>query len=259
VRALARLAGRLLPLRALASRALAGRALVVAFHRVNDVSAGDGLTLGAADFERYCGFFADHFDVVPLGALLERLERGRALDRQLAITFDDGYRDNYEVAAPILARRGLPATFFVTTGFLESKIVAPWDRALAAPPGWMSWDQVRSLHAQGFAIGCHTVDHVDLGRVAGEAARSQLREAREALRERVGTGGELFAYPFGRRENLTEENRALVRELGFRCCASCFGGLVGPGTSPFHLPRAAISSWYASPDRFALDLALGRV
>jgi peptidoglycan/xylan/chitin deacetylase (PgdA/CDA1 family) len=256
---LAAAAARLLPVRALASRSLRGRALVVALHRVNDVNAGDGLTLGTTDFDTYCRFFADHCDVVPLGEIVERLERGAALDRQVAITFDDGYRDNYENAAPVLARHGLPATFFVTTGFIETDVVAPWDRELPVPPGWMSWEEVRKLHEWGFAIGSHTIDHVDLGRVGEDAARRQLSGSRAMLRERLGVDSDLFAYPFGGRDNMTDENRSLVRELGFRCCASCFGGLVESRTSPFRLPRVALSSWYASADRFALDLALDRL
>jgi len=253
------LATSILPIRRMASRALRGRAMVVALHRVNDVNAGDGLTLSADQFEDHCGFLSDHFDVVPLAEIVQRLASSAPLDGQVAITFDDGYRDNAEIAAPILARYGLPATFFVTTGFIGSEIVAPWDAELAVAPGWMTWDQVRELHDQGFSIGGHTVDHVDLGQQAGDTAMRQLTASRNTLFEQLATETELFAYPFGRRDNMTEANRLLVREAGFRCCASCFGGLVEAGTNPFALPRVAITSWLASPDTFAFDMALGRL
>lgn len=249
----------ILPVRSMAARALRGRAMVVALHRVNDVNAGDGLTLSPEQFEDHCHFLADSFDVVPLDQIVGRLEQGASFDRHVAITFDDGYLDNFEIAAPILTRYGLPATFFVTTGFIGTETVAPWDRHMATAPGWMNWDQVRGLHDQGFAIGAHTVDHLDLGEIAGDTARKQLTDSRDTLRERLGTGVEFFAYPFGRRENMSEENRALVREVGFRCCVSCFGGVIEPGTNPYVLPRIGINSWHASPDSLALDLALGRL
>ena len=79
----------------------------------------------AAHFDALMGLVASSFTVVPLGEAAARLQAGsgngsRALPRgALAITFDDGYADNAEVALPILARRGLPATFFVATGFLD--------------------------------------------------------------------------------------------------------------------------------------------
>jgi peptidoglycan/xylan/chitin deacetylase (PgdA/CDA1 family) len=93
----------------------------------------------------------------------------------LSITFDDGYRDNYEVAAPILKRLDLPATFFVTTGFIGTRRVAPWDQNLVRQPGWMDWDQVRSLASQGFEIGCHTDTHIDMGTADEQTVRAGWR------------------------------------------------------------------------------------
>ena len=252
-------ASRLLPTGTLARHRLRDSALVLAFHRVNDRSAGDGLTLSVRDFDAYCRFLGDHLEVVRLEDIIERLEASGPLTGQLAITFDDGYRDNFDEAAPILERYGLPATFFVTTDFIETDTVAPWDRDLAEPPGWMTWEQVRSLLRRGFDIGAHTMSHVDLGQVSTDDAHAQITGSREVLRERLDTQIDLFAYPFGQRANITEENRALVREAGYRCCASCFGGVIGARTDPMNLPRVAVSSWYASPRRLAFDLALGRV
>ena len=80
---------------------LRNTALVVAFHRVQETTAdADGLTVDVATFERYGRFFRDHFRVTPLRVLVDKLERGLGVDRELAITFDDGYRDNFEQAAP---------------------------------------------------------------------------------------------------------------------------------------------------------------
>jgi hypothetical protein len=69
---------------------------------------------------------------------------------------------------------------------------------------------------------------------------------------------ELFAYPYGRLDNLADANREVVRDAGFRCCCSCFGGVLVRGTDPFHLVRVPISPRYESPDQFGLDVALGR-
>src|SRR5580765_3543579 len=74
---------------------------VVAFHRVTDQLAADGLTCGPAKFEAFCRFFARHFRVLPLSEQIAACRTGRDVGGTLSITFDDGYLDNVEVAAPI--------------------------------------------------------------------------------------------------------------------------------------------------------------
>jgi len=97
--------------------------VVVAFHRVSDALAEDGITRSGRDFERFCRFFRANFDVIPLGRFVELLEQRSSVRGALTITFDDGYLDNYEVAAPILRALRLPATFFLTTRFVGSDAV----------------------------------------------------------------------------------------------------------------------------------------
>lgn len=251
-------AGRLAVATGFHRRLLGDRGVVVAFHRVNDWSAGDGLTVSVADFDAYCAFFARAFRVVALSEFVGRLERGDSVAGLLAITFDDGYRDNFEDAAPVLRRHGLEATFFVTSSFPESQVVPWWDEEMPRPPEWMSWDQVRQLREQGFEIGAHTRTHLDLGVIEGVDAEQEIAGARQDLEGRVGGPVDLFAYPYGRAENISADNRERARQAGFRCCASCHGGLPTAATDPFQLPRVAVSSWYISPYHFGMDLIRGR-
>lgn len=128
MRTVKRLLGRSLFASHLDALLLRNAAVVVAFHRVlagADVS--DTLTVDPQTFEAFCRFFRRHFSVVPLPELIAKLERGRTLRRELAITFDDGYRDNYECAFPILRQRNAPAMFFVATGFVDEPRLPWWD------------------------------------------------------------------------------------------------------------------------------------
>ena len=237
---------------------LGSAAVIVAFHRINDTEDTDGLTIGVDMFERYCRFFRRHFRVTPLRDLVDRLERGRPLKRQLAITFDDGYRDNFENAAPVLERLGLPATFFVVTQWMGTDVVSGWDRTQSANHAWMTWEQVRSLHRRGFDIGAHTQTHADLGRISQAEATDEIFGARRELEEQLGSPVDLFAYPYGGRDNFLEPYRTLVKAAGFRCCCSGFGGDNPPGTDPFQLRRVPITPWYGSPHRFGFEVALRR-
>ena len=96
------------------------RLTILIHHRVR--RAPDPLFPGELDaehFERHLGIVSALFNVLPLAEALRRLRDGTLPARPAAITFDDGYADNAEVALPILQRHRLHATFFVSTGFLD--------------------------------------------------------------------------------------------------------------------------------------------
>jgi peptidoglycan/xylan/chitin deacetylase (PgdA/CDA1 family) len=96
------------------------RLSVLAYHRI--LPERDPLLSGepsAAEFEHRMCWVKANFDVLPLSEAVQALRRDRLPRRSLCITFDDGYADNYGIALPILRRLGLPATFFVATGYLD--------------------------------------------------------------------------------------------------------------------------------------------
>lgn len=96
------------------------RLSVLIFHRV--LHEPDALLPGemhAQRFDQLCGWLVDWFNVLPLDEAVRRLRDGCLPARAAAITFDDGYADNHDVALPILQRHGLSATFFIATGFLD--------------------------------------------------------------------------------------------------------------------------------------------
>jgi peptidoglycan/xylan/chitin deacetylase (PgdA/CDA1 family) len=234
---------------------LANAALIVTFHRVHDAWDPNGLTIGRDMFERHCRFFMRHFRVIPLRDLVDRLERGLELNRHLAITFDDGYRDNFENAAPVLQQLALPATFFVVSRWIGSDVVPWWDRKVGVRHPWMTWDQVRSLRGMGFDIGAHTRTHVDLGSTSGTEASEEIGGSKLELEERLSAPVDLFAVPYGRPDNFCPANRDLVKAAGFRGCCSCSGGVNRRGKDPFDLARIPISPWFVTPYQFGLEVA----
>jgi peptidoglycan/xylan/chitin deacetylase (PgdA/CDA1 family) len=122
----------------------------------------------------------------------------------------------------------------------------------------MTWEQVTQLHRDGFEIGAHTRTHANLGEVSGARAEWEIAGSRQQLETRLGAPVQLFAYPYGRRDNITESNRTLVRQSGFRCCASCYGGTNARAGDSFRLLRIPISSWFSTPQQLAFEVALGR-
>jgi peptidoglycan/xylan/chitin deacetylase (PgdA/CDA1 family) len=106
------------------------QARIFAYHGVSSEAADaqnfDGFFVPPAVFEAHLRTLAGHYTVLPLTELVEGLLGQRPLPaRAAALTFDDGYANNAEEAAPLLARYGLPATFFLTSGFLDGSC-QPW-------------------------------------------------------------------------------------------------------------------------------------
>ncbi len=229
------------------------RAVVVLFHRVDDRYRGNPISCTRAEFAAFLRFFRRFFRVVPLEELIARLRNGEDLGGHMTITFDDGYRDNYRYAAPELRRLGLPACFFVATELISSEHVPRWDADRGISSEWMSWDEVRELRAQGFEIGSHTMNHVDLGIASGDEARREITGSKDRLEHELGGAVPYFTYPFGNEGQITEENRKLVEEAGFSCCLSAYGGSIAVGDARFHLKRTVVSSWYLSPYQFGFE------
>ena len=232
-------------------------AVIVLFHRVNDAYPTDPLTSTTGEFEQFVRFFGRFFDVVSLTNVLDRLESGKDLRARLAITFDDGYRGNATIAAPILERHGQRACFFVTTDWIGGDHVPWWDAEKNIRTEWMTWDQVRALRKAGHDIGSHTKSHPDLGVIPPDQALPEIKGGSEQLDAELGEHSGLFAYPFGARKNMSAANQALVNQLDLRCCLSAYGGTVRPGDDPLRLKRITISDWFVSPYQFGFELVIG--
>jgi peptidoglycan/xylan/chitin deacetylase (PgdA/CDA1 family) len=127
---------------------------ILTYHRVNDDGDPFFPSVPTGVFERRMAYIARNFPVLAVEELVARIRLGGLPKNALAITFDDGYRDNLTHAAPILARYGLPATIFLATGFIGTAEVPWFDRlALAFKATRVlsfvaPWGQVVSLAKQ---------------------------------------------------------------------------------------------------------------
>ena len=109
-------------------------------------------------------------------------------EKPLVLTFDDGWADQIQNAAPVLQSEGLSATFFVIT------------RYLGELPGYMQWDDVRTLKELGHAVESHTQNHASVDQLYEQdegAALAEIWESLAVLERRLGRSERLFAYPNG--------------------------------------------------------------
>ena len=122
-------------------------AVVLVYHRVEDVPvSGLGLAVSPAHFDEHLSAVRRLGVAIPLRDVVAGRRQGRSTRRMVSLTFDDGYADNLFVAKPFLEAHGVPATVFVTTGFIGADQAFWWDRLdrIAAHTG----EDVRALRAR---------------------------------------------------------------------------------------------------------------
>ena len=226
---------------------------VLMYHAFGDRDEGDRYVISRRALSRQLrllrllGYRGVGFDEVARCLRERRLPPRRAV----AITIDDGYLDNLEVAEPVLRRHGFPATVFLVSGKLGG--VNDWtaEGALADRP-LLSAEQVDELRRRGIAIGAHTRHHPELPEQEDEAVKEEVGGSREDLRPRFGEVA-TFAYPFGL---FDERAVAAAEEAGFAGACTVEPRLVSMLDDPLRVPRVEVRAGESLP-RFLLNVWLG--
>jgi peptidoglycan/xylan/chitin deacetylase (PgdA/CDA1 family) len=216
------------------------RVVVICYHSVHP-------TLRAAArpdlFRRHLDWLKRHCTVVGLDSIRRHLTSGGEASPRpvVAITFDDGYVDNFELAYPVLVELELTATFFVVPGLTErDRSVVERMQAQRRILGLrgMSWAQIRELHDAGFGIGSHTYGHRVLAGLARHEAETEVERGKALIEERLGTEIRLFAYPFGiPGRHVTRESVEVVRAAGCTTAVAILHRRVKASDHPLLTPR----------------------
>lgn len=198
------------------------RITVLVYHRVDD-SFQDPLTVSVDQFDRHCQLLSENYSVISLKDACS-LDSYESAKPQIVITFDDGYECNHRSAMPILLKYNLPASFFVSSGFVGTKRMFEHDKAYYKDPiKVLDWDQVSELHANGFNIGSHTVNHLRCSKLGEYELEYELRESKRVIEERLNTKIEDFAFPFGGQKDFPFGKRGLLKRVGYKTCLSAYG------------------------------------
>ncbi|MEA2555378.1 MAG: hypothetical protein QOI60_709 [Actinomycetota bacterium] len=171
---------------------------VLIYHRVG---AGQGreMDLPVRTFAAQMHGLRAHADVMRLSDGLASLAAESLVRDAVAVTFDDGYREVYTNAWPVLRDLDIPATVFLPTGFMEGSSPAPIRPGAAdrgAEPRALDWTQVGEMAATGsMDLGSHSVTHREFDTLSRDEAEDEAARSKEMLIRRTGVRTELFAYP----------------------------------------------------------------
>ena len=147
-----------------------------------------------------------------LESILGSAENRSVVDKSVAITFDDGYLSNYEIALPLLAAQGATATIFVVTSWVGTK-------------GYCGWSELRALQQAGWSIQSHTRSHPFLSQLSESEVRAELETSKQDLEQHLGTPVVTLSLPNG--DYPRKPLDRLIQESGYQWVATSRWGANG--------------------------------
>jgi len=178
------------------------------------------------------------YQVVPLAELVGRVSAGQT--GHAAVTIDDGYRDCYERAFPILQSMAIPFTVFLPTSFLQTGQAEWANECRALPP--LTWGQVREMQRYGADAECHTHEHWRWSERSSEAITRDLNTSRRILEDTLDAPVSSFAYPYGQPHDIDRRGASLLSECGFRFAFTSLHTTINSIADPFRIPRISVNA-----------------
>ena len=212
---------------------------ILMYHFVTDRPAADeldwNLTVTVPDFARQVSYLrcAGYYSVT-LTQLYDAMHGGAPLpEKPIVLTFDDGYKDAYTNAFPLLRAAGFGGTFGIVTDWVGQ-------------PDYANWDQLREMVAAGMEIASHSVSHPDFGRQPDWVVRDQLSRSKQVLEQQLGIPVPFFVYPAGEPFRFGSAERQvqvaqMVHEAGYRGAVTTRPNIWQDPFQPFALSRIRVS------------------
>jgi peptidoglycan/xylan/chitin deacetylase (PgdA/CDA1 family) len=194
------------------------------------------LSVSPANFESQLRYLIESgYESISLEALVMHLQAGQPLpSKPVVLTFDDGFKDQYSNAYPLLQKYGLVGTFFVITCFTDQN-----------RPEYLSWPEIELLHAGGMEIGSHSYTHPSLRGQTFEYVVWQVLGSKEAIEARTHEPVRFFSYPSGQYDQLVMQ---VLRSAGYWGAVTVEPGSLQSSERTFELKRVRVRGSYDVED-----------
>jgi peptidoglycan/xylan/chitin deacetylase (PgdA/CDA1 family) len=203
--------------------------IVLTYHRINDKLPKGQLVVHPKDFARqmmFLNFYRKQFEVISVAEMVKWLKGTMQSSRtKIVITFDDGYRDNYIYAYPVLKKYKFPAMVFLTTDYIGAT-------------DYLNKDEIREMMDGGISFGAHTATHPHLAQIRMDEAEREIKKSYESVKTPY------FCYPHG---DYNEKVKEIVKNVGFSCAFTVKPGINYRGQDLFEIKRIDV----AGKDNFA--------
>jgi peptidoglycan/xylan/chitin deacetylase (PgdA/CDA1 family) len=217
-----------------------GARVVLVYHRLSAGPGGLGDMTSVRSFEWQMACVARCFSPVDWRAILD--EKGSDRGIEVLVTFDDGYRDDFTRALPIIEKYRIPAVFFAVADLIfEKKRIERNDREKDEDIFPTTEELTAARRSSWITFGNHTTSHTIVARLNREVLEAELRDAQNAFEEHLGVTPEVFAYPRGRKGDFDSDIVSLLERIGIKAAFTMVPGLVDAKTPRYFIPRIGVS------------------
>jgi len=187
------------------------------------------------------------YNVISSSEGIEYLANNRKVPRQaVVITFDDGYKNNYTNALPVLKKYNFCSTIFLTVGYL---------RDYSGNAEYLSSSEIKDIKKSGIVdFGCHGLTHRALAMLGKQELNKEINEAKQKLENIVNDKMTLFAYPFGHSGSFNKSVVNTLKSAGFKAACTTIFGLNHLKRNPYLIRRNRMS-WLDDIREFEKHLA----
>lgn len=208
---------------------------ILLYHRIVQRPDGsDPYSVTAAQFDRQLNELSKQgFTSTSLPELFASWAGGSVYlpkEKQVVITFDDGTRDNYTWAFPILQKYGFQATIFMLPRFAGQT-----DESTGTH--YLSWDEIMAMRDAGCSFQSHGLSHRAMTGLTQEALTEELKQSKQILSEALAAPVDYLAYPFGQYDDRVQ---AAVKQAGYKGACGGTPYLDGGFRDPFAIGRTEI-------------------
>jgi peptidoglycan/xylan/chitin deacetylase (PgdA/CDA1 family) len=201
---------------------------ILMYHSISR-NEGDTLSVAPENFSRQMTFLKEKgYSVISLDELVDNISKGiRYIPNTVVITFDDGAEDNFTNAFPVLKRYNMTATIFLITGYVGEE------------KGYLNWDQVRLMQANGIKFGGHTRNNVYLPSVKDETVLwTEIAGPKVDIKANTGKEIGYFCYPMG---GFNEKVKEIVKQAGYKGACTTNRGYDRKNLDVYELNRVKIT------------------
>ena len=197
-------------------------------------------------FERLIIKLKETGEFVNTDTCIQMLKSVKDIDgRYYHLSFDDGFRNVFTNALPILRKHDVPAILFIPSSMIE----VSWEKTKSyclettennAVIELLRWDDMKELVSSGYEIGSHTKTHARFSAISHNAVilEDEILGSKEEIETHLGVPCKYISWPYGRLTDADDESLKMAQSAGYDACFGAYRGTIVPGaTDIFSIPR----------------------